>query len=94
MTIQQKHDALLVFLVEATKATPGANMASIVSLEADDKQQALDRCGLADQQELVFFVESLARRGMLVSHATLGGGINFQITMEGYERAEELCGQP
>ena len=91
MTIQQKHDALLVFLVEATKATPGGNMASIISLEADDIQQALDRCGLADQQELGFFVESLARRGMLVSHATFGG-INFQITMEGYQRTEELSG--
>ena len=66
MTIQEKRDALLIYLVEATKSTPGASMGSSILLDADDAKEAISRSELANQSELAFFVKSLGDQGLLI----------------------------
>ena len=88
MTNQEKHAALLMYCVRAWRDLDTSHQ-SILRLEHRDVQEVLIECEFRDEDELRFYIRSLADQGHLDSHVT-GAGIAFRITMAGFQLAEAL----
>ena len=81
MTIQQKHDSLLIYLVKL-QPTP---IRGQVILNQTEVAEAIGRCQVSNNSELGSFVRSLDSQGLVESHCAGDDTIiGATVTMLGY----------
>ena len=87
MTIEEKHDCLLGYLVELMP-TPGT---VVPLLKQDQVETAIERCEVSDRSELCSYIRSLEGRGFVRSNCAGDDTIVAAVvTMEGYSYVERL----
>ncbi len=86
MTTQRRLDCLIEY-VDTLAERQGA----AVSLAAQDVDVLKARCGFADHHEIGFYIRSLEKRGLVVSHCAGDNTIlGAQITIDGYCHLDTL----
>ena len=87
MTIAQKHDCLLSYLVELMP-TPTTGTVRFSSTEV---QTAMKRCAFPSKLELCAVIRSLAEQGLAKSHCSGDDTIvGATVTLQGYSHVEHL----
>lgn len=90
MTIQQKHDAFLLYCVRASESI-NASLGARIILTSDEAQELIAECDLGGMSDVVALMRSLSDDGLLQNDMS-GGRVIFRITMDGLRRAELLGG--
>lgn len=88
MTIGQKRAAVLLYCVRAWESLDTSRRARVF-LEHADVREAIHTCELKDEDDLRFYIRSLADMDLLESYVT-GAAIGYRITTAGYEHAEAI----